>query len=183
MGILESVVLATSLCADCFAVSLCSSVTLKQIRWRDVLRVAFAFAVIQAGLLLVGWLFGNLFVGFVSKVSHFIGFALLLYVGGSMLVEGIRNKQEVKDLNGWKNVILGGVATSIDALAVGVAQSMAHQPWAGFLPLLIAVFAVTALTVIAGIWGGKTIGGKFGRWAEIIGGLVLVGIGVLLLFK
>ena len=183
MGILESVVLAISLCADCFAVSLCSSVTLKQIRWRDVLRVALAFAVIQAGLLLVGWLFGNLFVGFVSKVSHFIGFALLLYVGGSMLVEGIRNEQEIKDLNGWKNVILGGVATSIDALAVGVAQSMAHQSWVGFLPLLIAVFAVTALTVIAGIWGGKTIGGKFGRWAEIIGGLVLVGIGVLLLFK
>lgn len=182
MGIVESIVMAISLCADCFAVSLCSSVTLKQIRWRDVLRVALAFAVIQAGLLLVGWLFGNLFVGFVSKVSHFIGFGLLLYVGGAMLNEGIRNKQEVKDLNGWKNVILGGVATSIDALAVGVAQSMAQQPWSDFLPLLIAVFAVTALTVIAGIWGGKTLGCKFGRWAEVIGGLVLIGIGISLLF-
>ena len=181
MGIIESIVLAISLCADCFAVSLCSSVTLKQIRWREVVRVALAFAVIQAGLLLVGWLFGNIFVGFVSRISHFIGFALLLYVGGSMLVEGIRNEQEAKDLNGWKNVILGGVATSIDALAVGVAQSMVQQPRAGFLPLLIAVFAVTALTVTAGIWGGRTIGGKFGRWAEIAGGLVLISIGVLLL--
>lgn len=182
MGIFESIVMAISLCADCFAVSLCSSVTLKRICWRDVLKVALAFAVIQAGLLLTGWLFGNLFVGLVSKISHIIGFLLLLYVGGSMLVEAIRNEQEVRDLNGWKNVILGGVATSIDALAVGVAQSMARQPWSGFLPLMLAVFAVTAITVVAGIWGGKTLGAKFGRWAELAGGLVLVGIGVSLLF-
>lgn len=182
MGIAESILMAVSLCADCFAVSLCSSVTLKQIRWRDVIRVALAFAVIQAGLLLAGWLFGNLFVGLVSKISHIIGFLLLLYVGGSMLLEGIRNRQEVKDLNGWKNVILGGIATSIDALAVGIAQSMAGQPWKGFMPLLVSVFAVTAATVVAGIWGGKTIGCRFGRWAEIVGGLVLIGIGVSLLF-
>lgn len=182
MGSLEAILVAISLCADCFAVSLCSSVTLKKICWRDVLRVSLAFAVIQSGLLLAGWMFGNLFVGLVSRISHFIGFALLLYVGGSMLVEGIRNKQEARDLNGWKNVIVGGVATSIDALAVGAAQSMAHRPWEGFWPLLAAVFAVTALTVIAGIRGGSCIGGRFGRWAEIAGGLVLIGIGVSLLF-
>lgn len=182
MGIFESIIMAISLCADCFAVSLCSSVTIRKISWRAVLRVAFAFAVIQTGLLLVGWLFGNLFVGLISKISHIIGFLLLLYVGGSMLIEGIRNKQEIKDLNGLKNVVLGGVATSIDALAVGVAQSMAGQPWIGFAPLLIAVFVVTALSVVAGIWGGKTLGAKFGRWAEIVGGLVLIGIGVSLLF-
>lgn len=182
MGILEAIIVTISLCADCFAVSLCSSVTLRRICWRDVLRVSLVFAVIQAGLLLAGWLFGNLFVGLISRISHFIGFALLLYVGGSMLVEGIRNKQETRDLNGWRNVIVGGVATSIDALAVGVAQSMAHSPWSGFCPLLIAVFAVTALSVVAGIKGGSAVGGKFGRSAEIVGGLVLVGIGVSLLF-
>ena len=182
MGILESILVAVSLCADCFAVSLCSGVTLGKIRARDVLRVALAFALIQAGLLLAGWLFGNLFVGLIFKISHIIGFLLLLYVGGSMLVEGIRGEQDVKDLNGWKNVVLGGVATSIDALAVGVAQSMAQQPWEGFLPLLAAVFAVTALSVAAGILGGRFIGSRFGRWAEIAGGAVLVGIGVSLLF-
>ena len=182
MGIIESIVMAVSLCADCFAVSLCSSVTLKEIRWKDILRVALAFAIIQSGLLLVGWMFGNLFVGLISKISHIVGFLLLLYVGGTMLIEGIKGEEDVRDLNGWKNVILGGVATSIDALAVGVAQSMAHSPWSGFCPLLIAVFAVTALSVVAGIKGGSAVGGKFGRSAEIVGGLVLVGIGVTLLF-
>lgn len=182
MGIVESILIAISLCADCFAVSLCSSVTIRKINWRAVLRVAVAFAIIQSGLLLAGWLFGNLFVGLIERISHILGFLLLLYVGGSMFIEGIRNKQEIRDLNGLKNVIIGGVATSIDALAVGVAQSMSGQTWPGFAPLLISVFIVTAISVICGIRGGKALGSRFGRWAEIIGGLVLIGIGVSLLF-
>ena len=182
MNFITSLVFAVSLCADCFAVSLCSSVTLRAIRWRDVARVSIAFAIIQTGLLLAGWAFGGLFVGFLDKVAHIIGFLLLLYVGGSMLIEGIKGEEEVKDLNGWKNVILGGVATSIDALAVGISLSMDGQTWLEIWPLVLSVLAVTALSVIAGIWGGKTIGKLAGRWAEIIGGLVLVGIGVGVLF-
>ncbi|MBO6238249.1 MAG: manganese efflux pump, partial [Bacteroidales bacterium] len=68
MSIWESILVAVSLCADCFAVSLCSGVTLRSVRWRPVLGVALAFAVIQAGLLLAGWAFGWLFVGFVERV-------------------------------------------------------------------------------------------------------------------
>ena len=181
MTIIKAILLAVSLCADCFAVSLCSSVTLKEIRWGAVLKVALAFAFIQTGLLFAGWAFGELFVGLIDKLSHIIGFLLLLYVGGSMLLEGIRGEEEVRDLNGLRNVIIGGVATSIDALAVGVAQSMAGCRFAGVLPLLIAVFAVTACSVIAGIWGGRTLGRRFGRCAEILGGLVLIAIGVTIL--
>lgn len=179
--IITAILIAVSLCADCFAVSLCSAVTIKQIKWGGILRVALAFAVIQTGLLLAGWAFGELFVGLIEKISHIIGFLLLLYVGGSMLIEGIRGEDDVKDLNGLRNVVIGGVATSIDALAVGVAQSMAGCPFSGILPLLIAVFAVTALSVTAGIRGGRILGRRFGRWAEIIGGLVLVGIGASIL--
>ena len=86
MGILESILIAVSLCADCFAVTLCSSVTLKSLRWPNVLRVTAVFAVIQTGLLLAGWAFGSLFAASVIKVSHIIGFLLLLYVGGCMLI-------------------------------------------------------------------------------------------------
>ena len=182
MVLLEAILVAASLCADCFAVSLCSGVTLRSARWGEVLRVALAFAVIQAGLLLAGWAFGYLFVGLVEKISHIIGFLMLLYVGGSMLIEGIRGKEEVRNLNGWRNVLIGGAATSIDALAVGVANSMEESGWSGFLPLLIAVFVITALSVVIGLRGGRAIGKHFGRWAEIAGGLVLIGIGVSLLF-
>ncbi len=178
MSIWESILLAASLCADCLAVSLCSGVTLRSVRWREILGVALAFAVIQAGLLLAGWAFGYLFVGLVEKISHIIAFLLLLYVGGSMLLEGIRGELEVRDLSSWRNVLLGGLATSIDALAVGAAQSMDGVDWTGFLPLLVAVFVITALSVVIGLRGGRAIGARFGRWAEIVGGLVLIGIGV-----
>lgn len=178
MSIWEAILLAASLCADCLAVSLCSGVTLRSVRWREILGVALAFAVIQAGLLLAGWAFGYLFVGLVEKISHIIAFLLLLYVGGSMLIEGIKGEAEMRDLSSWRNIILGGVATSIDALAVGVAQSMEGADWPAFLPLLVAVFAITALSVVIGLRGGRAIGARFGRWAEIVGGVVLIAIGV-----
>lgn len=181
MGILKSIIIAAALSADCFAVSLCSSVTLKQLRWREVLRVAVAFAVIQTWLILAGWYFGALFAGAVPKISHIIGFLLLLYVGGSMFIGGLRGGYESRNLNGWRNIIICGLSTSIDALTVGVAQSMAGQSWNGFSPLLLAVFVITALSVVAGIWGGSTLGRRFGCRAEIAGGLVLVGIGISLL--
>ena len=183
MSIWESILVAVSLCADCFAVSLCSGVTLRSVRWRPVLGVALAFAVIQAGLLLAGWAFGWLFVGFVERVSHWIGFLLLLYVGGSMVLEGIRGGEEVRDLSSWRNVLLGGLATSIDALAVGAAESMEGTLWPGFLPLLLSVFAVTALSVVVGLRGGSAIGSRLGRWAEIAGGVVLIGIGLSVLLS
>ena len=177
-SILFDIIFGLSLCADCFAVSLCSSVTLKTVNARDVTKVALSFAVIQAGLMLIGWAFGNLFVGFLDKAAHIIGFLLLLYVGGSMLVEGIKGEHDIKDLNGWRNIILGGIATSIDALAVGISLSMESKPWAEVAPLGISVFLCTALSVVLGIWIGKTVGCRFGRWAEIAGGAVLVLIGV-----
>jgi len=172
---------ALSLCADCFAVSLCSSVTIKKIDWKNVLIVSLSFAVIQTGLLLIGWGFGHLMLGFVEKVAHIIGFVLLLYVGGSMCISAIRNEQECRNLSGLRNVIIGGVATSIDALAVGVSMSMDAVPWDGMRIQALAVFVVTALSVIVGIWGGKTIGAKVGRIAELVGGIVLIAIGVCVL--
>ena len=186
MGILEAILIAASLCADCFAVSLCSSVTLKSLEWKKTAFVALCFAIIQSALLLAGWAFGYLFVGMVEKISHIIAFLLLLYVGGSMFLEGLKairsgEEGEGRDLNGFRNIVIGGVATSIDALAVGVAQSMAGASFKGFLPLLVSVFAVTALSVIGGICGGKAIGARLGHWAEITGGLVLVCIGVAVL--
>lgn len=178
MSVIQQILIAVSLCADCFAVSLCSSVTIRQVTWKQTAGVAFAFAVIQSALLLAGWLFGNLFVGLVDRISHIIGFLLLLYVGGGMLAEGIRDRSEARELNGLRNVVIGGIATSIDALAVGVSRSMDRQDAAGFFVLFAAVFAVTFLSVVTGIWGGKTIGRRAGRWAEIVGGVVLIGVGV-----
>ena len=183
MKIWETILLAVGLCADCFAVSLCSSVKLRNPDWKNIAYIALAFAVIQAGLLLAGWALGELFAGVLGKAARIVAFLLLLYVGGSMLLGGIRGKEEALELNSFLNVILGGVATSIDALAVGAAQSIAGVDWAGFLPLFIAVFVITALSVVLGITGGSSIGKRFGRWAEIFGGAVLLFIAFWNLFS
>ena len=186
MSIFETLMLAASLCADCFAVSLCSSVTLRETGWRQLLLTSLAFAVIQSGLLLAGCMAGGLFYGLVETVSGIIGFVLLAYVGGSMLVEGIRGCGEGRNLNGWRNIILGGVATSIDAAAVGVSQSMSGAGTCGTLLLLAADFFCTLVSVTAGISAGRAIGGirgrNVGRIAEIAGGAVLTVIGLTFLF-
>ncbi len=185
MTIIELLLLAISLCADCFAVSLCSSVTLKEAKARDVVFTALAFAVIQSGLLILGWLFGNVFVGLVEKISNIIGFALLLYVGGSMLYGGIKGESESRNLNGMRNVILAGIATSIDALAVGISQSMGGLDTSHSLWLTLFVFIFTVLSVVSGINAGKTIGcmdgRRYSRAAELAGGAILIGIGVSIL--
>lgn len=188
MSIWEAVIMAVSLCADCLAVTICSSIGLKRLDRSDITSVAVGFAVIQAGFLLTGWAFGNLFVGLIYKISHIIGFLMLMYVGGEMFLEGIKSikgdDDDARNLHGIKNIIIGGIATSIDALAVGVSQSMVPQTqsWAGFSPLFWAVFIVTAAASVTGMCCGKMLGSRFGHWAEVAGGAVLMGIGVSLLF-
>ena len=173
--VILALLLALSLCADCFAVSLCSGVTMKSTRRRQVLMVALVFGIVQAGLLLAGYFFGDLFVGYIEKFAHWIGFLLLLYVGGSMILEAIKGKDEARDLNGIRNIIVASVATSIDALAVGISLSMDLEPVRSALMKGAAVF-------IAGILGGRRIGTRFGRRAEFAGGcvLILLGLNILL---
>lgn len=181
MGLIQAILTATSLCADCFAVALCSSVSSSSISKRDVLKIALIFAVIHTSLLLAGWLFGTAIVNLVAKAAHLIGFLLLLYVGGNMLIEGIRGKENSISIGNIKNIVLGSLATSIDALAVGAAQSLEGAAWANFIPLMIFLFVITIITVSAGIMGGNRIGRKFGRVAEIVGGIVLITIGITIL--
>ena len=184
MTLFFSVILfALSLCADCFAVSLCSGTTMARVDWKDTLIVASAFAVIQTGLMMVGWAFGSAIVPYVGKVAPWIGFLLLLYVGGSMFLEGVRGQEEVRNLNGFRNIVLGGLATSMDALAVGISMSMSGDAFPEIAPKAIAVFIVTFLSVVLGIMGGKALADKVGSIAEIIGGLVLIGIGISILLK
>lgn len=183
VAIVASLVFAMSLCADCFAVSVCSSVTLKKIEWKSVGLISLVFGVVQAGLLLLGYGFGDLFVGYVEKAAHWIGFLLLLYVGGSMIKEALEKSCEVRDLNGFKNIIVASVATSIDALAVGISLSMDRDSFGDVMLKTVAVFLVTVASVLIGMFCGHKIGHRFGKIAEFIGGCVLIGIGINILLS
>ena len=181
--IFSALILALSLCADCFAVSACSSVTLKDSSWGRVLPVAVVFGLVQSGLFLLGWLFGDLFVGMVGKLAPVIGFLLLLYVGGSMLLSAWRNELSQKNLDGIRNVLIGAVATSIDAFSVGISFSMDRDSAGDVILKAIVLLVITFLTVIAGMKGGSYAGRRYGRPALWAGGAVLILIGLNILFK
>ena len=185
-GILSAILLGLSLSADCFAVSLCSSflVSREELR-RKVWTVATLCAAIQTGLLAAGWGIGTLATELIAghvrhfeRGAHLVGFALLLYVGTEMFVDGIRSKSEHLNLNGFRNIVLGGVATSIDAAAVGLSMALDGIPWAEMVPLFVSVLVFTALSVFAGMLSGSFVGRKLGHSARIIGGLVLIGLGI-----
>ena len=182
----SAILVGISLCADCFAVSLCSSFLVpREEMKRKVWTVAALFAVIQTGLLLGGWALGTFatelisgYVGHFERVAHVIGFLLLLYVGGAMFLDGVRSKSEHLNLDGFRSIILGGVATSIDAAAVGLSMAMDGAKWTDIAPLALSVLVFTALSVIVGMFSGSFVGRKLGYSARIIGGLILIGLGV-----
>ena len=183
---INAVLLGLSLCADCFAVSHCSSFLMDREELRKkVWTVAAVFAVIQTGLLLGGWALGYFateliseHVGHFEKVAHVIGFLLLLYVGGAMFLDGVRSKSEHLNLSGFKSIGIGGVATSIDAAAVGLSMAMDEARWTDIAPLAMSVLFFTALSVVLGMFSGSFVGRKLGYSARIVGGLVLIGLGI-----
>ena len=183
---ISAILLGISLCADCFAVSLCSSFLLPREEMRKkVWTVAAVFAVIQTGLFLGGWALGAFateliseYVGHFEKVAHIIGFLLLLYVGGAMFLDGVRGKSDHLNLDGFKSIIIGGVATSIDATIVGLSMAMDQAKWADIAPVALSILIFTALSVIVGMFSGSFVGRKLGYSARIVGGLVLIGLGV-----
>ena len=173
MKITIVILFALSLCADCFAVSLCSGVGLRTVDRRRVSLIALTFAFVQAGFLFLGWLFGDLLASWVSRAADWIGFILLMYVSLSMLRSAFRGEEECLELDGLRNVLTGAIATSIDALAVGMSLSMAGETLCDISVKTVAVFISTFLSVLVGICGGHRIGLRFGRLAEAAGALVL----------
>ena len=187
--ILSAILLGMSLCADCFAVTLCSSflVSREELK-KKVLTVVLVFVFIHTGFLLGGWALGtfatDLIAGHVAhfeRIAHIIGFLLLLYVGLEMFLDGVRSKSEHLNLDGIGGIILGSVATSIDAAAVGISLALNGTGWSGMVPVSLSLIVFTVLSVVVGMLSGSFLGRKFGYSARIIGGLVLIALGIRIL--
>ena len=174
--------IALGLAMDCFAVAIGASVALRGATPRQTFRLSFHFGLFQALMPVVGWLAGLSVVRTISFWDHWVAFGLLCFVGGKALwtaLSGDGKEREAEDpTRGWSLVILS-VATSIDALAVGLTLAMLHVSiW---LPIAVIGVTTASLTV-AGMYFGARLGTRFGKAMEIIGGLVLIGIGVKIVF-
>ncbi|MBP1628485.1 MAG: rane protein yebN [Holophagaceae bacterium] len=180
LPMLTYLVIAFGLSMDAFVVSVSSGICIPDMKARYALRSALAFGLFQAFMPLIGWGLGGAFRGYIEGFDHWVAFGLLALVGGKMIYESFKIKDPTCDIEVYKgvmslrNLLVLAVATSLDALAVGLSYSVLHKPIL-FPALLIGV--VTFLVSLVGCEFGKRIGAKFERWAEIAGGLILLGIG------
>jgi len=174
--------IAVGLAMDAFAVSIAAGIVIKHPRKRQYFRLAFHFGLFQFMMPVVGWYAGRSIESLISSVDHWIAFGLLGFVGGKMLLEA-RKKEDgelLKDpTKGWTLVTLS-VATSIDALAVGLSMAFISPTIWG--PALI-IGLVTASLVMFGLKAGCRLGERTGRLAQVLGGCILIFIGIKILVE
>jgi manganese efflux pump family protein len=179
MSILIVLGMAVALAMDCFAVSLGMSCGAERLRAGQILRLAFAFGFFQFGMPVLGWFAGENVIRYIRGFDHWVALALLSFVGLRMIFESF-GKKETDDAGrrdrtrGWPLIVLA-IATSIDALAVGLTLSVLTP--AIVLPAALIGLVSFALTV-AGARLGPLVGRAIGKRAELAGGLILIGIGV-----
>lgn len=186
----EILLLALSLCIDTFAVSMSGSQSIRRASFVRLCLIVCTFAFFQAGLALVGWIGGLSLHKLITSIDHWIAFVLLLYIGVKMIAEGAGNIRRAGsgeetscrvNLLSVKTLLLSAVATSIDALAVGITLAIVDLPplklWGG----IVLIALVTMLASLAGVFSGKWLGKRFGDWAQAGGGVVLIVIGIKIL--
>lgn len=193
---LTYLLVALGLAMDAFAVSISSGICIPELKPRLAFRAAASFGLFQFAMPVAGWLLGGTFRSLIQGFDHWIAFCLLAFVGGKMLLEAIRGEAETscadptfagqaggveavvaakkRSILDWGGLVILSIATSIDALAVGLSYSMLGEPI--LMPAAI-IGAVTFGLCLVGCEFGKRIGERFERWATLAGGLVLVGIG------
>lgn len=170
--------IALGVSADAFAVALGKGLHMKTFNLRHAVVIALTFGLFQAGMPLLGWALGTQFAESIQSVDHWIAFGLLAVIGGKMIWEAIHPGEDDEvdsDSLDLRELGLLAVATSIDALAVGVSLAFLDVPIGGAATL---VGVTTAAVAFVGVVIGRRVGARFGRPAEVVGGLVLIGIGV-----
>ena len=174
--------LAVALSMDAFAVALASGCAIREVRLRQYVRVSAAFGFFQFFMPVLGWFLGQSVHHFIEAWDHWLAFVLLAWIGGNMLRSGIGGLRKNEPVScpqsdptaGW-NLLLLAVATSIDALAVGV--SMAFLQHVNILWAALVIGGVAFAFSLAGGLLGRRLGCLFQKRAELAGGLVLIGIG------
>lgn len=181
MSLLTILSIAVALAMDAFAVAIATGVSLENVSRRQTFRLSWHFGLFQALMPLIGWGVGTSIQGYVDAYSHWIAFTLLVLVGGNMIKEALssygNDDEPARDNTRGLTLVILSVATSIDALAVGLSMSMMNVSIV--TPALIIGIVAGAFTIL-GLHLGKKIAklSWISSWAEVLGGIVLWGIAV-----
>ena len=170
--------IAIGLAMDCFAVSLGVGTAHTAVGVRPTFRLFFHFGLFQGGMTLLGWLAGKTVVSYVSSIDHWVAFGLLVFVGARMLSGGLRNginEPAIPNPSRGLTLVMLSVATSIDALAVGLSLALlsVNVVWVALL-----IGGVSAVLSLLGLLLGNQLGLRFGKSMEVVGGVILIAIGI-----
>ena len=187
MGLLELALIGVGLSMDAFAVSICKGLSMRKVDKKYMLVLAAFFGGFQALMPTLGWLLGSQFQSYITAIDHWIAFILLALIGGKMILDVIKEKEENEEVCpddsvriDLKEFFLLAVATSIDALAVGITFAFLQVKLASSVTI---IGCITFCFTVAGVLIGNVFGTKFKDKATILGGIILIAIGVKILLE
>ena len=180
MGFIELFLIAVGLSMDAFAVSVCKGLSVKKVGVKHAALAGLYFGGFQFLMPVIGYLLGFRFESVIETVDHWVAFVLLAFIGGNMIKESFGKAEELNDDFGVKTMLLMAVATSIDALAVGITFAFLEVQ---ILPAAGLIGVTTFLLSFAGIYIGNVFGVGYKSKAELAGGIILVLIGVKILLE
>lgn len=181
MSIIELLLIAVSMSMDAFAVSICKGLSVRKVTPKQCLAVGGWFGGFQGIMPALGFVLTSLFASLITSVSHWIAFVLLLFIGGNMIREAFEKEEdEVDDSFSFMTMLTLAVATSIDALAMGVTLNLAN---ANILIAAPLIAVTTGILSPIGLKVGNLFGTKYKNKAELAGGVVLVGLGIKILLE
>lgn len=185
MGLIELVLIAVGLSMDAFAVSICKGLGMKRLDVKQAAIIAVFFGGFQGLMPVIGWALGTGFQSYITPVDHWVAFALLAFIGAKMLFDAFHDDEEdsqelSSDRLAIKEVVLLAIATSIDALAVGITFAFLQ------VDIVVSVLLIGIITFalsFIGVAVGHQFGARFEKPASIVGGVVLILIGLKILLE
>ena len=186
----ELFLIGVGLSMDAFAVSVCKGLGMTKLNRKQAVTIGIYFGGFQALMPLVGYFLGVQFANYIENFDHWIAFILLVIIGGKMVIEALTEKEEETEVEkdkklSHKEMLLLAIATSIDALAVGVSVALAYTKnsyfsiWGAVGLIGVTTFALS----VFGVWVGNIFGSKYKKRAEVTGGIILILIGSKVLFE
>ena len=178
--------MGAGLSMDAFAVSICKGLSMRKVNKKQCLVIGLFFGGFQALMPFIGWVLGSQFEQYITSIDHWIAFILLGFIGGKMVVEAIREKDEAVEVGemdpplDFKEMFILAIATSIDALAVGITFAFLQVP----IVEAISVIGITTFVIsVIGVYVGNFFGNRYKKKAELAGGMILILIGVKILLE
>ena len=181
MGAIEILLISIGLAMDAFAVSVCKGLAMKKMSWKKAIIIGLYFGIFQAVMPVIGYFLGTTFERFITYVDHWVAFILLVGIGINMVKEAFNKESENRNDNvDMKTMLVLSIATSIDALAIGITFACLK------IHIVMPVITIGLITFIISVIGvkiGNQFGDKYGKKAEIMGGVILILLGIKILLE